>query len=304
MDSPAWVRSGEDEMPVAWGEILWDLFPSGPILGGAPANVAYHLAALGAPVVLVSRVGEDERGVEAVTRLAAAGVDVSAVQVDPARPTGSVVVHIEGGEARYSLNRGGAWEHIGLDAAAEQAVATARAICFGTLSQRQPAARAAFTKALATRPPGCVAVCDLNLRPREQDTDLIRWALEHADLLKINEREASALATRFGAPDPIEWLLGELGIQQVAVTRGAAGCALLDRTGEIASHPGFAASPGGDTVGCGDAFTAVWVHLHLAGAPPQTIATAACRYAAFIASQPGATPPIPEKLRDRLLAPA
>jgi fructokinase len=289
-------------MPVAWGEILWDLFPAAdgpglvPHLGGAPANVAYHLAVLGAPVALVSRVGDDQRGREARSLLAAAGVDVSGVQVDPARPTGSVQVDIEGGEARYRLDRGGAWEHIELDDAARARLARARALCFGTLSQRRPEARAALTAALAARPPGCLALCDLNLRPGEQDTGLIRWALAQATHLKINEREADQLRSLLGVADPIDWLFTELATRQVALTLGPAGCVLLDRGGARASAPGVPAAPGGDNVGCGDAFTAVWILHLLAGSPPAQIAAAACRYAANVASLPGATPPIPPEV--------
>ncbi|HLU67170.1 MAG TPA: PfkB family carbohydrate kinase [Kofleriaceae bacterium] len=291
-------------MLVAWGEILWDLFPSGPLLGGAPANLAYHLAVIGAEVALVSRVGADEPGREALERLGAAGVDVSAVQRDAGRPTGSVRVDVEGGEARYSLNRGGAWEYIELDAAARALIARSRAICFGSLAQRRPGARAALTAALAARPPGCLAVCDLNLRRGEQDSDLVRWALEQADLLKINEREERQIAALFGVRDPVAWLLGELGAAQVALTRGAAGCSIIDRSGARVDQPGVPAAPGGDTVGCGDAFTAVWVHLHLAGAPPARIAEAACRYATFVASRPGATPAVPAEVAAAVAAAA
>ena len=77
---------------VCWGEILWDRFPDGPRLGGAPANVAYHLGVLGRPVALISRVGDDDDGRTALAALAARGVDVAPVAVDRERPTGSVEV--------------------------------------------------------------------------------------------------------------------------------------------------------------------------------------------------------------------
>ncbi|HUS63976.1 MAG TPA: PfkB family carbohydrate kinase, partial [Kofleriaceae bacterium] len=115
---------------VAWGEILWDLFPDGRRLGGAPANVAYHLAVLGGETALVSRVGDDAEGRDAAAALAAAGVDVGAVQVDPARPTGAVDVSVEDGEASYRLRKGCAWEHIEWDAAAQRAVAQPLAVQF------------------------------------------------------------------------------------------------------------------------------------------------------------------------------
>jgi fructokinase len=256
--------------------------------------VAYHLAALGRPVALVSRVGDDDPGRRAVAELAAAGVDVSAVQLDPSRPTGAVDVELDArGDARYRLRAGCAWEHIRFDAAAAAAVSGARAICFGTLGQRQAPARAALEAALAARPDGCLAVCDLNLRPGEQDRELVRWALGAADLVKLNEREERQLAAMFGAADVVDWLLGELAMQEVALTRGPAGCTLFTASGERMSQAGYPAASGGDTVGCGDAFTAVWVDHLLAGTPLAQALEAACRYAAFVASRPGATPPVP-----------
>lgn len=279
--------------PVSWGEVLWDLFPDAERLGGAPANVAYHLAALGRPVALVSRVGDDPPGRRATDALAAAGVDVRAVQVDPGRPTGAVEVALDNGEARYRLRAGCAWEHIEFDGAAAAAVAGANAICFGTLSQRQAPARRAFKAALEARATGCLAICDLNLRPGEQDRELVRWALGAADLIKLNEREEGQLAAMFGVRDVIRLLLGQLGMRQVALTRGADGCTLFTAAGERIDQPGFPAAPGGDNVGCGDAFTAVWVDRVLAGVPLPRAVEAACRYAAFVAGQRGATPHIP-----------
>ena len=281
--------------PVCWGEVLWDLFPDADRLGGAPANVAYHLAALGRPVALVSRVGDDPPGRRATDALAAAGVDVSAVQVDPQRPTGAVEVALESGEARYRLRAGCAWEHIEFDGAAAAAVAQAHVICFGSLSQRQAPARRALEAALAARGAGCLAVCDLNLRPGEQDRELVRWALGAADLVKLNEREESQLAALFGVRDVVGWLLA-LGKRQVALTRGPAGCTLFSAAGERIDQPGFPAEPGGDNVGCGDAFTAVWIDRVLSGAPLARAPEAACRYAAFVAGQRGATPPVPAEL--------
>jgi fructokinase len=281
---------------VSWGEVLWDLFPDAERLGGAPGNVAYHLAALGREVALVSRVGDDEPGRRAVRALAAAGVDVNGVQMDRGRPTGAVEVAIEDGEASYRLRAGCAWEHIHFDGAAAAAVAGAGAICFGTLSQRQPRARAALEAALAAREAGCLAVCDLNLRPGEQDQDLVRWALGAADLIKLNEREERQLAQMFGTADVVGWLLGELGMQEVALTRGPAGVTLFTAAGQKFDQAGFPATPGGDTVGCGDAFTAVWIDRMLAGGERGAALEAACRYAAYIASQPGATPAVPAAL--------
>lgn len=289
---------------VSWGEVLWDLFPDAERLGGAPANVAYHLAVLGRPVALVSRVGDDDRGRRAVRALADAGVEVGAIQIDRAgRPTGVVGVAIEEGEARYRLHAGCAWEHIEFDEAAAAAVAGASAICFGTLSQRQVPARRALEAALAARAAECRAVCDLNLRPGEQDAALVRWALGAAEMVKLNEREERQLAAMFGVTDVVGWLFGELAMQQVALTRGPAGCTLFTADGERFDQAGFPAAPGGDTVGCGDAFTAVWIDRLLAGGELAGALEGACRYAAYVASQAGATPPVPAWLVELISSP-
>jgi fructokinase len=286
---------------VSWGEVLWDLFPEGPRLGGAPANVAYHLAALGADVALISRVGDDARGRAAVAQLAAAGVDVSGVQVHRARPTGAVGVELVAGEARYSFHPDCAWEHIEWDDRGRALVTGASAICFGTLCMRRAEARSALGAGLAAarRAGEVLAVCDLNLRPAEVDADLVRWALDTADVVKLNEREAGALARLSGRSDGIRWLTDELSARAVAVTRGAGGCRIAAGAAE-AEHGGFPCEAGGDTVGCGDAFTAVLALGLVRGAPIEAIAAAACRYAAFVAGQRGAMPAVPPALAEEV----
>jgi fructokinase len=274
---------------VSWGEVLWDLYPDEARLGGAPANVAYHLARMGRPTALISRVGDDRAGRDARARLAAAGVDTGAVQVDrDGRPTGTVDVAIERGEARYTLQPDCAWEHIAFDAAARAAVTGAAALCFGTLALRRGrAALAALDAALDALPADALVACDPNLRGEADDPALAGWLLSRVDILKVNEGELATLGRLLERAEPLAYLV-DCGIV-VAVTRGARGCS-IHRGGEVARHPGFPVAPGGDSVGCGDAFAAVLLDLLVAGAELDHIATAACRYAAFVASRRGATP--------------
>lgn len=275
---------------VSWGEILWDRFPDGRRLGGAPANVAYHLAALGARVALVSRVGDDEPGRAARTGLADRGVDVSLIQVDADRQTGSVEIDTDGdGNATYRLNRGGAWEHIALTDDGAARIAEASALIYGTFCQRNPESRDAMMRALDTAPEGCLRVCDPNLRATGVDTDVLVASLERADVVKINHREAEAIERLLGVDDAVAWLLGKRA-RLVAFTRGADGSRLCTQAEQI-DHPGFPAS-GGDTVGAGDAYTAVLVRGLLADAPLPALLEHANRYGAFVASQRGATPAI------------
>jgi len=275
---------------VCWGEILWDRFPDGRRLGGAPANVAYHLAALGARVALISRVGNGEPGRTARAALADRGVDVSLIQVDADLPTGSVEVDTDGdGNATYRLNRGGAWEHIALTGDGAARVAGASALVYGTFCQRNPEARDALMRALDTAPERCLRVCDPNLRATGVDLDILIASLERADVVKINHREAETIERLVGTGDAVAWLLGKRA-RLVAFTRGADGSCLHTQAEKI-DHSGFPAS-GGDTVGAGDAYTAVLVRGLLADAPLPSLVERADRYGAFVASQRGATPKI------------
>ena len=314
-------------MVIVWGELLWDRFPDGAQLGGAPANVAWHLAQLGTPVALVTRVGDDADGHEAIARLAARGVDTSLIQIDPERATGEVTVTVEpepnavrrvltgdraipsagetdrsigagdgdsltgSREPRYRLVPGRAWERIALTAAVEAALGSARALVFGTLSQREPEGRAGLAAALAAASPRVLRVCDPNLRPSSPspgDDDALRQALAAADVCKLGEREVALIGARLGLADPVAWLL-ERGARLVAVTHGAAGSRWFAPGLEldVAAAP---ARPGGDNVGCGDAYVAGLVHGLLAGWPWSRIGRLAAAIAAEVASARGATP--------------
>lgn len=278
---------------ICWGEVLWDRFPDGAQLGGAPANVAYHLAALGVDVALVTRVGEDADGERAIAELAAAGVDVSLVQRDPERATGEVGIAVEAGEARYRFHPGRAWEAIELTDQAATRLAGAAALCTGTFAQRTEAGRAAHGAARAALGSGAIAVCDPNLRRDGfADLELIADWLARSNAVKINEAEAAALESHLGVPSATAWLLAQPACELVALTRGPGGCRIATPEG-AADRGGVPARPGGDNVGCGDAFVAVLVAGLLAGDELELIADRANRYASHVAGCRGATPPIP-----------
>lgn len=277
---------------VCWGEALWDLFPDGPKLGGAVANVAYHLALLGRKPAMVTRVGDDDLGKRAVATLEAAGVNCHAVQIDRERVTGAVDITLEAGEPRYRLRAGCAWERIACSQAAVDLIGAADALVFGTLAQRTQDGLAGWTQAMACASTACIKVCDPNLRTRYLDARALDAHLEAATVVKINEAEAAAIADSFDVADPVAWLIEQRGMNLVALTRGAGGCSLITR-GERADYPGVAATPGGDNVGAGDAFVAVLISGLLAGDSLADIATLGCRYGAHVASHRGATPSAP-----------
>jgi fructokinase len=272
---------------ICWGEVLWDRFPDGSVLGGAVANVAWHLAMLGAPVALVTRVGDDEPGRDAIAKLAARGVDTSLIQVDPERATGEVEVSTERGEPRYRLVPDRAWERIEATPAALAAIAAAPAIVYGTIAQRAglDAWRAAVAAARGLK------VLDPNLRPGKEDREAVAAALETADVIKLGDRELDACASAVDQPDLLGWLLSrrQPPARLVALTRGPMGSTLHTRDHRV-EVPAIAAIPGGDNVGCGDAYLAVVVHGLVAGWPLGETGEIAARWAATVASARGATP--------------
>lgn len=290
---------------IVWGELLWDRFPDGARLGGAPANVAWHLAQLGTPVALVTRVGDDDDGRAAIAAMAARGVDTTLVQVDPERATGEVGVRVEAGEPRYTLHPGRAWERIELTDELRAALVTARALVFGTLAQREAAGRDALGAALAGASPRVLRVCDPNLRgtPGPGELLAVEQALAAADVVKVGEREVAQLAALGVREDVVGWLLAR-GARLVAVTRGSEGSRWYapDFGGLDVAPVAARGGPGADNVGCGDAYTAALVHGLLAGWPWPRIGRLAARLGAEVASVRGATPIIDEAARDAILA--
>lgn len=282
--------TGSSDAVIVWGEVLWDRLPSGDQLGGAPANVAWHLGLAGGWAQLVSRVGDDDDGRRAIARLAA-HVDTSLVQIDPERATGEVTVRLERGEPRYTLHPGRAWERIACTGAARRALGEAGVLAYGTLAQRTAEGLAGWREAARAAAATCLRVCDLNLRPVELDARVIGEAIEAADVVKVNDRELAALRDVLGWPDPLAALRRPAPgrARVVAVTHGAAGSTLLGDGAPI-ELPGARAAPGGDNIGCGDAYLAILVHGMTLGWDLAASGRAATRWAAAVAGARGATP--------------
>ena len=285
---------------VALGEVLWDLLPAGRMLGGAPANFAFHARALGGEAHLISRVGDDELGQEIVRRLAAKAIPVEDVQVDPVAPTGTVSVELNGdGQPFYVIHERVAWDAISMTPEALALVAGADAVCFGSLGQRSAVSRDSIRALIATTPAPVLRIFDINLRQNYFTRDTIEASLGLASVLKLNEDELPVLAGVFELGGEIREQLVALSrqfsLRAVALTLGSRGSLLL-------VDGAFSASPGvevevRDTIGAGDAFTAVLCHGLLAGWEPDRINERATRVAAFVCSQAGATPELPEELR-------
>jgi fructokinase len=282
------------------GEVLWDLLPQGKQLGGAPANFVYHARAMGADATLISRVGDDALGRELIERLFALGVPTCEVALDAAHPTGTVTVDLgPQGEPRYVIQEDVAWDYLAPDSL--DTAAQADAIAFGTLAQRNSVSREAIHSVLGAARPDALRVLDLNLRGGFFSAKVIRASLELANVLKLNDAELPALAKLLELPrgeprQQIEELANRHKLRLIARTRGAEG-SVLYREGDWSERMPEAIEVS-DTIGAGDAFTAAATVGMLLGWALPRIHAAAESVAAFVCSQPGATPAWPADLRE------
>jgi len=282
------------------GEVLWDLLPAGKQLGGAPANFAYHAHALGAEALVVSRVGNDAPGREILDRLSGLGLRTDGITTDSSAPTGTVSVALDAeGQPTFTIHENVAWDFIEAGNGVLREAARANAICFGTLAQRQPVARAAIRAVLDAAPPTTLRIFDINLRQHFWSRELIVESLQSADVLKLNDEELPALARLLGMAGDESTLLRQLAarfdLKAVALTKGAKGSSLL-AAGELVNCPGSRIAVA-DTVGAGDSYTAALALGLLAGHEPERIIEFAHLVADYVCTQPGATPPMPAHLR-------
>lgn len=272
------------------GEVLWDALPAGLFLGGAPFNVACHLSAAGVPVTMVSRVGDDRLGEEALRRAARYGVGTDFVQVDPTLPTGFVRVTVDdSGHAEYEIIERVAWDAIAPTEPLLKRAVNARAIVYGSLAQRSAVTRGTIERLWHSE---ALMVFDLNLRPPYEDREIISRSLRRADVVKISQDELERLASWFDLPEghrESAAALAELfSCEVVCVTRGRDGAGLW-RDGVWAEHPGFEVEVR-DTVGAGDAFLAVLLAGLLEGKHSSALLHNANLIGAYVATQFGAVP--------------
>jgi len=283
---------------VGLGELLWDLFPKGKQLGGAPANFAYITALLGDSGIVASRVGDDRLGQEALWHLKSSGLDVSRIQRDLTHPTGTVKVEVDlRGQPEYHISENVAWDFLEFS---EDWISLARAthaVCFGSLAQRNSVSRATIRAFLSALPSFAIGIFDVNLRQSYFSGDLLRDSARRATILKLNHEEFPRFLDLLRCPlkgsersdiFAARWLCRELGIRLVCITRGPAGSALITAESHH-EHPGFSVKIA-DTVGAGDAFTAALVHHALRGSSLAAMNVAANRMGAWVASQEGAMP--------------
>lgn len=285
---------------VGIGEMLWDVFPDGRRLGGAPVNFCCHCGQLGAEAYPVSCVGTDALGDDILQVLASLQLDLSYVAQDAAHPTGTVQVTLDkNGKPTYEICEGVAWDAIPMTAELEALARKADALCFGSLCQRSALSRATIQHSLASARRDASRIFDINLRQAFFNERTITESLRLANVLKLNDEELPVLAQMFDLAGSIEQQLAALiqrfELRLVAYTRGAQGSVLLTPDARD-EHPGFPAKVV-DSVGAGDAFTAALCVGMLQRKPLAEINEHANRVAAYVCTQQGGTPLLPESIK-------
>ncbi len=284
------------------GELLWDLLPSGPQLGGAPANFAYHAHALGGEAQVISRVGNDPLGREIIGRIEAMGLLSASIQTDETAPTGTVTVALDGnGVPSYTIHENTAWDRIAVTPESLALVRAADAVCFGSLAQRSPISRESIERLVSSAPAAAWRVFDINLRQHYYSRDVIESSLHLANVLKINDDELPVVTGLFSLSGNVEKQIASLAaafsLNMVALTRGGNG-SLLYRDGDWSD-----CSPAPvnvvDTVGAGDAFTAALVLGLLHGDTLDVTHAFASEVAGYVCTRTGATPLLPERFAQR-----
>lgn len=281
---------GNKPIVVGIGELLWDVLPTGKKAGGAPINFVYHATQLGAEGYAISAVGKDELGEEIVQELDNNHIAHCIESVD--YPTGTVEVTLEKGIPTYNIIENVAWDHIPVSSKAIEIVMEAKAICFGTLAQRNMDSRKALTELLSYAPEDALRFFDINIRQNYYSKELILDLLGKANILKINDEELEMLRPMMGLEGDYEVcckaLLEKYGLKYVILTAGSKFSAIYSTDeNSVIGTPKVAVA---DTVGAGDSFSGAFVYSILAGKSLKEAHRKAVNTAAFVCSKEGAWP--------------
>lgn len=276
--------------PVVFGEVVFDLFPDGSeVLGGAPFNVAWHLKSLGERPLMITRIGDDQRGRAVLDRMQSAGLDVAGVQLDEEHPTGTVRVLLDSAGPRFQIAEESAWDWVEPEPARE-VLAAAEEISIwvvGTLALRREGNRRAWRELLQERP--ALLLADLNLRPPWWSWDIVEELVERADWVKLNQEEAELLGwlDTFDSFEPLVERVRRHHLEGIALTRGCAGSVLVSKE-DIWEIPAIEVAKFADSVGAGDAYTAALAYGLVRGLPLPYIGRAASLLAALVCCTRGA----------------
>ena len=284
---------------VGLGEALWDVLPDGKKLGGAPANFAYHAAQFGLDTIAISALGEDKLAEETIDALKEHNLNYLMPRVP--YPTGTVQVTLTGdGIPTYDIKENVAWDNIPLTDEMLEIAKNARAVCFGSLAQRNVVSRENIHKFLDATPDDCVKIFDINLRQQFYSKEVIKESLKRCNILKINDEELVLIGRMFGYPgldiaNKCWLILGKYNLDMLVLTCGTNGSYVFT-PGQMS----FQETPKvevADTVGAGDSFTGSFVGSILNGKPVPEAHKTAVQVSAFVCTQNGAMPEVPDRLK-------
>lgn len=289
---------------VGMGEALWDVLPEGKKIGGAPANFAYHVSQFGFDSRVVSAVGNDALGNEILEVFKEKQLKHQLQVVN--YPTGTVQVTLDSaGIPLYEIKEGVAWDNIPFTDDLKRLALSTRAVCFGSLAQRNEVSRTSINRFLDAMPDGDeqLKIFDINLRQGFYTKEIIRESCQRCNVLKINDEELVAISRMFGYPgidlqDKCWILLAKYNLKMLILTCGTNGSYVF--TPGVVSFQETPRVPVADTVGAGDSFTAAFCASLLKGKSVPEAHKLAVEVSAYVCTQSGAMPELPQVLKDRL----
>lgn len=291
-----------NDIVVGMGEALWDVLPEGKKIGGAPANCAYHVSQFGLPSCVVSAVGDDALGKEIVENFTSKGLNQLIAEVP--YPTGTVQVEIDqAGIPQYDIKENVAWDNIPYTDQLESLAKRTKAVCFGSLAQRNVVSRETINRFLDAMPQtdDSLVVFDVNLRQGFYNKEILCNSMSRCNILKINDEELVTVSRMFGYPgidlqDKCWILLGKYNLKMLILTCGINGSYVFT-PGNVSFQPTPKVEVA-DTVGAGDSFTAAFISSILKGKSVQEAHSRAVRTSAYVCTKKGAMPILPAELTD------
>lgn len=291
-----------DNIVIGMGEALWDMLPDGRKIGGAPANFAWHVAQFGFDSRVVSAVGDDALGQEILDTFDSKKLKYAIEKVS--YPTGTVQVELDSeGVPRYEIKEGVAWDNIPFSPEVEVLARSAKAVCFGSLAQRSVVSRETINRFLDTMPDsaGTLKIFDINLRQNFYTKEILHNSFMKCNVLKINDEELVTVSRMFGYPgmdaeSKCRALMSDYGLKMLILTCGVNGSYVFGQ-----DSMSFLDTPKvevADTVGAGDSFTAAFVAAILRGRPICEAHRLAVEVSAYVCTQNGAMPPLPEEMKN------
>ena len=287
---------------VGLGEALWDCLPDGSKLGGAPANFAYHARQFGNDAYAISAIGNDALGDQTLKEFDEKHLKYVMPRVD--YPTGTVQVELdEEGIPTYDIKQNVAWDNIPFTPEIENVAKHCGCVCFGSLAQRNKISRDTIHRFIDTTPMSCLKIFDINLRQNFYTKEIIQESLKACDILKINDEELVTIGRLFGYPgldieNKCYLILGKYNLKMLVLTCGTNGSYVF--APGVKSYQPTPKVEVDDTVGAGDSFTGSFASAILAGMPIKEAHKLAVEVSAFVCTQPGAMPKLPEQLLNRV----